>query len=128
MEAWRSERTCLWNNSRRQWRTGSGGRATCRRMRVYGLGRVRCFAVELPDSADTLADHRLARFAMEGFAEFGHVGDDSVGAIFFGGVRVDSGTEALVFVPVIGAPALSVADEQSLSGRQVVGRIKLLIF
>lgn len=64
---------------------------------------------------------------MEGLLKFGHVGDDAVRPVFFGGVGIDGGAEALGFVFRVAAPALSVTDEEALLGREVVERIKLLI-
>jgi hypothetical protein len=80
-----------------------------------------------PDSADVFSHHGLSWFAVEGFAELGHVRDYAVGTILFRGMWIDGRAQALVFFALVRTPALAVADEEALVRGQVVDRIELLI-
>src|SRR5215469_16702449 len=86
------------------------------------------FAVFLPDATLFGIHHGRAGLAVEGFLELRHVRDDSVGTVLFRRVRVYRGAEALGFVAGLAAPALSVAYEETLLGREAVDWVELLAF
>src|SRR5580658_3751861 len=80
----------------------------------------------LPNSAAVFIHHGGAGLAVEGLLKFRHIRNHAVGAIFFWRVRVDGGAQALRFVAALAAPALAVADEEALVGRESVDRVERL--
>src|SRR5437868_486994 len=79
-----------------------------------------------PHPASILPHHGRARLAVERLLKLGHVGDYAVGAVLLRRVRVDRGAQTLGFVTLVGAPALSVGDEEALLGCKVVDRLQVL--
>jgi len=73
-------------------------------------------------------DHGLAGFAVEGFLELGHVGDDSVDAGDAWGVGIGDGADAEVFRAIVLAGPLGHADEKALVGRKAVDGCERLTF
>src|SRR5215470_15853350 len=80
----------------------------------------------LPNSALVHVHHWLSRLAMKGLLKLRHVGNHSIGAIFPRRMGIDGGPQPLALVADMPAPALPIADEETLLWRELIDWIKLL--
>src|SRR5438477_779607 len=81
----------------------------------------------LPRPASVLIHHRQSCFAVKCFLKFRHIRDYAIGPEFFRRVRIDRGAQPFGLVTRLSAPALAVADEESLVGRETIEWFQFLI-
>src|SRR5579872_6305020 len=74
----------------------------------------------LPDLTLLRANHRLPNAAGESFAEFGHVGDNTVDAVFLRRMRIGDSVGAFAFGALVATGPLRHADEEALIWSQPV--------
>src|SRR6266576_3670395 len=69
----------------------------------------------LPNAAGVGSYHFLSGFAAEGLAEFRHVGDHVIDAEFRKRVGIGGDDQARELLADIGAPGISIGEEEALS-------------